>query len=685
MTLKLRILILFIGYSLISMAQNTPPSCVITAPHCNAYFDANTDIHINVYASDMGGSESGGSVTKVEIFNDDVSIGQLSSSTSNTYAFLWENVPVGEYRIVAKATDNNDVVSESAGVLITVGSEPAQSIGMSAGKGKYLGNIMAGYIPSKFNTYWNGVTAENECKWGTVERNRDVMNWEKADVVYNHAKYNHLMFRYHALAWGSQYPGWIEDLNTTEFKEEMEEYMAAIAERYPYIDQFDVLNENMYKNTWNGKEHAAGTPFFREGMGGAGTTGYDWVIWLFEKAREYFPNSKLIMNDFELENNTDGINEMLEVIKVLRDRGLIDGFGTQAHHFNLDGLSSSRLNSSLNLMAQSGLPIYVTELDLKGAENATENNQLTSYKNLFPVYWNHPAVAGISLWGYIEGATWSDGTGILNENGSERKAMTWLKSFMEEQTVVGYPFGGAENTGSTDNNILINGEFNQETHAWGIENYNGAQGTMEVLSDLDMSGENALQICVETTGNHWEVQVWQTAPFSAGKKYEISFMAKSETPRNLTFAMQENGNPYTIYLEETLALTESKQSFSFSFQPTESDATNRLKFFVGDNTSCVSIDSLVFKETDETSSSLFLVQDKLQIYPNPVTTQTLHLSNSGEQLVSASIYSLVGEHIKTVSFHENNGEIDLSEIRKGMYLLNVKTPSQILSRKIIIQ
>jgi hypothetical protein len=196
----------------------------------------------------------------------------------------------------------------------------------------------------------------------------------------------------------------------------------------------------MYINTWNKQEHAAGSPYFRTGMGGPGETGYDWAIWLFEKARHYFPNSKLVINDFELETNNAGLNETLALVKVLRDRNLIDGFGTQAHHFNVDGITAGNLQNALNNMAKSGVPIYVTELDLKG-KPVSEANQLNSYKTSFPVYWNHPAVAGITLWGYVEGATWSEGTGILNSNGTERSAMTWLKSYMAERPDVGYPFG----------------------------------------------------------------------------------------------------------------------------------------------------------------------------------------------------------------------------------------------------
>ena len=44
--------------------------------------------------------------------------------------------------------------------------------------------------------------------------------------------------------------------------------------------------------------------------------------------------------------------------------------------------------------------------------------------------WTHPVVAGITLWGYIEGQTWKPGTGLLNSNGTERAAMKWLKSYV---------------------------------------------------------------------------------------------------------------------------------------------------------------------------------------------------------------------------------------------------------------
>jgi len=453
---KSLIALVVIFFGLNSTGQNTPPSCVITYPHCNAYFKQGTDVIIRAYATDLGGTSAGGKVTNVEFFKDDVKLGEASTAISNTYSFSWTNVPSGTYRITAKANDNSNTVFTSARVIITVGSEAASSVGISAGKGKYLANLN-GYNRPDYLKYWNGVTTENSCKWGSVEATRDVMNWTNADKTYNFAKNNYLSFRYHALVWGSQYPAWIKNLSPADFQAEMEEYMAAVAKRYPLIDQIDVLNENMYINTWNKQEHAEGTPYFRAGLGGPGVTGYDWAIWLFEKARFYFPNAKLVMNDFELETNTAGLNEMLAVIKVLRDRGLIDGIGTQAHYFNLDGTSATTLQNALNSMAKTGLPIYVTELDLKG-NPASEANQSSKYKTLLPVFWNHPAVAGITIWGYVEGSTWAAGTGLLNVDGTERSATSWLKSYMESLPDVGYPFkdsGGTNGTKQMDSKQFL--------------------------------------------------------------------------------------------------------------------------------------------------------------------------------------------------------------------------------------
>ncbi len=415
---------------------NTPPSCVITAPHVNACFKSGSDIAINAYATDIGGSGMPGEISMVEFFIDDQKIGESTTEVDNTYSIVWEADDLGKYQIKAVATDTTGKSFTSAGVLISIGTDNAEKIGLSAGKGKYLGNnVRNSGVEPTFLDYWNAVTSGNGGKWGTVERNRNVMNWEKADEAYNLAEANNLPYRYHTLAWGAQYPDWIKTLEPSAFQEEMEEFISAVADRYPYIDQIDVINEAL-------PGHQDDTQFFIDGLGGAGESGYDWAVWLFKKAREYFPNSKLILNDFGLVNSSSNIKEQLLLLQVLRDSALVDGFGAQAHTFHLDGLQANVLKENLDLMANAGVPIYITEMDIEG-RNADEASQLSSYQNLFPVLWEHPGVAGITLWGYIYGDMWIPDAGLVYEDGTERSSMQWLRDYMEQQEDVGYPMSGA--------------------------------------------------------------------------------------------------------------------------------------------------------------------------------------------------------------------------------------------------
>ena len=57
--------------------------------------------------------------------------------------------------------------------------------------------------------------------------------------------------------------------------------------------------------------------------------------------------------------------------------------------------------------------------------------QLADYQRIFPAFWEHPAVRGITLWGYRPGH-WRSAQGafIVLANGAERPAMQWLIDYV---------------------------------------------------------------------------------------------------------------------------------------------------------------------------------------------------------------------------------------------------------------
>jgi len=284
---------------------------------------------------------------------------------------------------------------------------------------KFLGNIIPNDVPANFDLYWNQITPENSGKWGSVEYSRGYMNWTALDKAYNHAKTQGYKFKYHTLVWGSQEPSWLNSISAPEQKAALENFIKAVAARYPNIDYIDVVNEAL---------HAPSN--MREAMGGAGATGWDWIIWSFQKAREYFPNTKLLINDYGIISDPDMALRYVEIINILKERNLIDGIGIQCHEFNLNNVSVQTMKTVLDILGATGLPILVSEMDVSGIPAGNEESQYQIYKEKFPVLWEHESVVGITLWGYITGSTWKDGTGIVGQNGQERKAMVWLKNYL---------------------------------------------------------------------------------------------------------------------------------------------------------------------------------------------------------------------------------------------------------------
>lgn len=302
----------------------------------------------------------------------------------------------------------------------------AQPAPIAAGQSKFLGSAYGPAQSADFAAYWNKVTPENAGKWGSVEPERDRMDWSGLDEAYRFAKANGLPFQMHVLVWGNQQPEWIEALPPAEQREEIEEWFAAVAQRYPELDFVEVVNEPL--NDPPSKDDEGGGNYI-EALGGSGASGWDWILESFRLARQHFPRSKLLINDYNITNKPQNARRYRGIVDLLAKENLLDGIGVQAHAFATTSewpMDVHRAN--LDLLAEPGLPIYVTEMDIDGP---SDQAQLASYQRVFPVFWQHPAVQGITLWGFRPGM-WreKEGAYLIREDGSERPALAWLRRYV---------------------------------------------------------------------------------------------------------------------------------------------------------------------------------------------------------------------------------------------------------------
>jgi endo-1,4-beta-xylanase len=377
------------------------------------------------------------------------------------------------------------------------------NVGAGLARTKFLGNVIANSAPANFATYWDQVTPENATKWGSVESSRDNMSWGAADTAFNYAKSKGFPFKFHTLVWGSQEPGWIGGLGAADQKAEVVEWIQAAGRRYGSAPLVDVVNEPLHAK-----------PSYRNAIGGDGSTGWDWVIWSFQEARKAFPNSKLLINEYGIISDPNATANYLKIINLLKSRGLVDGIGIQCHQFNMDTVATSTMRSVLNSLAATGLPIYVSELDITG-DDAT---QLARYREKFPVLWEHAAVQGITLWGYIEGQTWKSGTHLITSSGNERPALKWLRQYLETAAPTATTTASVPPTSTPT--VTVNPTPSASTGcavSYAIQNDWGSGATVSVtIKNNGATAINGWTLAWSFGGNQKITNIWNAAHTQSG-------------------------------------------------------------------------------------------------------------------------------------------------------------------------
>jgi endo-1,4-beta-xylanase len=326
------------------------------------------------------------------------------------------------------------------------------------------------------------------------------------DAAYNYSQSHSILFKDHCLIWGQQQPSWISGLDSAQQIFYIESWIRQVGKRYPNIDMVDVVNEPLTGH--NPPDGLQGRANYKNALGGNGTTGWDWVIKSFELARKYMPNAKLLINDYNIINSNTATTSYLQIINLLKDRGLIDGIGVQGHRFSLENVDTNTVKGNLQRLGATGLPVYVSELDLGNIGDAgtpDDNTQLQLYKKIFPILWKSPAVRGITLWGYLEGHMWQTTCFLVHSNLESRPAFVWLAQYVNDNPT------GIEKTASTvpSNYELYQNYPNPFNPSTKIR-YNIVKASKVMLTIFDILGRE-----VQTLVNEQQVPGQYTVTFNA--------------------------------------------------------------------------------------------------------------------------------------------------------------------------
>jgi endo-1,4-beta-xylanase len=129
------------------------------------------------------------------------------------------------------------------------------------------------------------------------------------------------------------------------------------------------------------------------------------------------PSAQLFLNDYDI---TTGrmLDPYVAHIKELQAMGVpIAGIGVQGH-LHGDTFDPDALRRSLDVLAQFKLPIRITEFNFPGQRSRfyehrelaitpeEEQAKAKAIADYYRICFAHPAVDGILMWGFWEGANW---------------------------------------------------------------------------------------------------------------------------------------------------------------------------------------------------------------------------------------------------------------------------------------
>jgi len=253
-----------------------------------------------------------------------------------------------------------------------------------------------------FLANFNAAVTENAVKWASMERRQGQVDYRVVDAMLAWTKKHDIPLRGHCVFWGvpNRVQDWLKQMDDDELRETLKNRATDIGRRYRgRFAEYDLNNEMIHAN-------------YYEDRLGPGIT-KDMADWL----KEADPDARLFLNDYDVLTGKR-LDDYVKHIRGFLDQGVpFAGIGVQGH-LHGESFDPEALQNALDELGKIGLPVCVTEFNMPGQRSRymrernlklTEQQEQAKAKAIAEYYricFAHPAVEGILMWGFWEGANW---------------------------------------------------------------------------------------------------------------------------------------------------------------------------------------------------------------------------------------------------------------------------------------
>ncbi len=274
--------------------------------------------------------------------------------------------------------------------------------------------------------YWQCIEPE-EGKLRFDKNSPKIYRRPAPDLCLEYCDENGIDAKLHCLVYEGHLPDWLPKTDMKKMEELYDKRMREISERYSgRLYEYEVVNELLIEHYLKKQSVISEKR--------------DIMEWAFGMARKHFPNEILVFNEAQSLSNLGILDYRAPVFMMLesaiRGGAEIDKIGIQHHiftgvsaktheeyehdvlHENMNMLDPKNILKGLDILAEFGLPLELTEVTIPTFGETLEDEELQAdlLELLYTLWFSHPAVETIVYWNVPDGYAWDRADAVWYEN-----------------------------------------------------------------------------------------------------------------------------------------------------------------------------------------------------------------------------------------------------------------------------
>ena len=295
--------------------------------------------------------------------------------------------------------------------------------------GERSGNETAAKYKQVFLDNFNAAVTENALKWHSMERRKGEVDYSVVEAILAWTAEHEIPLRGHNVYWGvpDMVQPWLKELDDAALRETLKARGLDVARRYRgRFAEYDLNNEMLHAN------------YYEQRLGPSITL--DMANWM----RQEDPQAVLYLNDYDILTGRRLEDYVAQIRKFLGQGVPIGGIGVQGH-LHGDSFDAAALQNALDRLAAFKLSVRVTEFNFPGQRSKyyekrgavlsdeEEQAKAKALADYYRICFAHPAVEGILMWGFWEGANWIPVSSLYRRDWSPTPAAAAYRDLIYKQ------------------------------------------------------------------------------------------------------------------------------------------------------------------------------------------------------------------------------------------------------------